>query len=68
MTIKLLLIVGCAGLALVAGCEKSDAQKPLRVDPLRTFVYVDSLRHVACYSQNKSLSCVPLDSTNSHAR
>lgn len=76
MVKKLLLIVGCVALV---SCEKADAAKPEAPPHTNVYmtsavmVYVDSSRHIACYSYagirtGTCISCIALDSTNSHAK
>lgn len=69
---KLLLIVGCAGLVSCEATFESRPSEPVRKGYVGSLIVrVDSTRHVACYSQGEDysapLSCLPLDSTNSHA-
>lgn len=75
-TQKLLLLI--AGCAVLSACEARIESRPTEsVDqPFPLGVVVDSSRHVVCYTVNTpysqsnggvAMSCLPLDSTNSHA-
>ena len=69
---KLLLLRGCAMLALIAsaGCTEAKAEGPVYppgFGPL--LVAVDSAHHVVCYARHpwssERFQCFPLDTTNS---
>lgn len=73
MKSKLLLIVGCTALVSCVDASAWHRAKAYESPRIEMGVYVDSQRHVVCYyhlrtGYEAAMSCVALDSTNSHAK